>query len=404
MTNGEFGTNVTGWTGAAATPSRTTAFGGGEMTVTTDGAALGYVYQAITTVAGVRYVLNAIVRRGTAANAVIAAGTTSTGGEFGLRTTTNTGDTATRQGDTLTLAFTATGTTSYVTVGTHDAAGGVTAIFDNISVKSVDTVVAQANWNIDTMLDGTGPSAQTLDLTKAQILVIDFQYLGTGRCRMGFGIDGVIYYCHEFTWANESAGVYMGYGGSSPVRAEVANTATAGGTVTLDWHCSAVMSEGGTDGAGGIQFAANNGAAGSGVINAERTILGIRAATTFNSSIFRGQLIPLAVDLSATTNSIVWTLQLSPVAVLTWAAYSSSISGAEVTSTVAAVSTPGVVIDSGLVVALGASRGSQRTDGVVLLPVVYSGLKNIQESVVLVATPFTGNATVNAALSWIEVK
>lgn len=404
VSNGKITTNTTGWTGSGATPSRTTVFGGGELTVTTDGAAAGYAYQAITTVIGVRYVLSAIARRGTAASALIAAGTSDVGAELGARTTTNDGDTATRQGDTLSLVFTASGTTTYVTVGTADAAGGVTTIFDNISVAAVDNVVAQASWNIGPMLDGTGPSGVTLDLTKAQILVIDFQYLGTGRCRMGFDIDGMVYYCHEFDWANTGTGVYMGQGGSLPVRAEVDNTATAAGTVTLDWHCSAIMSEGGADAPTGLTFAANNAVAGSGSINAERSVIGIRAARELNSHTFRGQLIYTLADIAATGNSVLWTLQLNPVAVLTWAAYNSTYSGAEVTTTVAAISTPGVVVNSGVVPASAVNKGQGQASGAILLPVVYSGLKNVQESLVLVATPLTGNATVNASIVWIEVR
>lgn len=403
VTNGKLTTDVTGWTGSGATPTRTTAFGGGEMTVTTSGAAAGYAYQAITTVIGVRYVLSAIVRRGTAANAVLAVGTTATGGELGYKLTVNDGDTATRQGDTLSLVFTASGTTTYVTCGTHDTAGTVTAIFDNITCAAVDTVVAQASWNIDTMVDGTGPSGKTLDLTKAQILVIDLQYLGVGRCRMGFDIDGMVYYCHEFNWANTGAGVYMGQGGSLPVRAEVSNFGTAGGTVTLDWHCSAVMSECGQDDAVGLTFAANNGAAGSGSISAERSVIGIRAARELNGTTFRGQLIYMTADIAATSNSVLWTLQLNPVAVLTWAAYNATYSGAEVTTTVAAISTPGVVVNSGVVPASAVTKGQGQVTGTILLPVVYSGLKNVQESLVLVATPLTGSATVNASLVWIEV-
>ncbi len=45
--------------------------------------------------------------------------------------------------------------------------------------------VAQANWNVD-KLDGTGPSGKTINLTtspKAQILFMDFEWLGVGTVR-----------------------------------------------------------------------------------------------------------------------------------------------------------------------------------------------------------------------------
>jgi hypothetical protein len=54
----------------------------------------------------------------------------------------------------------------------------------------VETRVAQANWNLDKM-DGAGPSGLTLDITKAQILWMDIEWLGLGSVRMGFVINGL---------------------------------------------------------------------------------------------------------------------------------------------------------------------------------------------------------------------
>jgi len=73
---------------------------------------------------------------------------------------------------------------------------------------SADTRIAQADWNLDTM-DGNGESGVTLDFSKAQIFVIDFEWLGVGRVRMGVVIDGVVYYVHEFVHANYVTAVYM---------------------------------------------------------------------------------------------------------------------------------------------------------------------------------------------------
>jgi len=67
---------------------------------------------------------------------------------------------------------------------------------------TIEETVTQANWNVDKM-DGTGKSGITLDLTGCQILVIDFEWLGVGRVRVGFVIDGLIYYVHNFNHAND---------------------------------------------------------------------------------------------------------------------------------------------------------------------------------------------------------
>lgn len=108
--------------------------------------------------------------------------------------------------------------------------------------SAVDNTVAQANWNLDT-LDGSGPSGITLDVTKTNILVIDFEWLGVGRVRMGFNINGKTYYCHEFRNANNLTVVYMS-NPNLPIRYEIENDGT-GAASTLQCICCTVMSEGG---------------------------------------------------------------------------------------------------------------------------------------------------------------
>jgi len=110
------------------------------------------------------------------------------------------------------------------------------------SGAAVDTVVPQASWNGD-KLDGTGVSGLTLDLTKAQILWEDFEWLGVGSVRIGFVIDGQYIVCHTFENANNLDAVYMTTA-ILPVRYEITNTG-ASTAATLKQICSTVISEGG---------------------------------------------------------------------------------------------------------------------------------------------------------------
>lgn len=112
------------------------------------------------------------------------------------------------------------------------------------SGSAVDNEVTQANWNLDTM-DGNGTSGITLDFAKTQILFIDFEWLGVGRVRMGFVIDGKIYYAHEFNNANNLDVVYISTP-NLPLRYEIDNDGT-GAASTLEHICASVMSEGGID-------------------------------------------------------------------------------------------------------------------------------------------------------------
>lgn len=114
----------------------------------------------------------------------------------------------------------------------------------NTSGTPSDTrTVNQADWNGD-KLDGTGPSGLTLDTTKAQILYMDFEWLGVGSVRCGFVINGAFILCHTFNNANDLDKVYMTTA-ILPIRYEIENTAATASASTLTQICSSVVSEGG---------------------------------------------------------------------------------------------------------------------------------------------------------------
>ena len=101
--------------------------------------------------------------------------------------------------------------------------------------------VNQSSWNGD-KLDGTGPSGITLDPSKAQILWMDFEWLGVGSVRCGFVINGIFILCHTFNNANLITAVYMTTA-ILPVRYEI--TSTSALAASLKQICSTVISEGG---------------------------------------------------------------------------------------------------------------------------------------------------------------
>jgi hypothetical protein len=107
----------------------------------------------------------------------------------------------------------------------------------------INTRVIQGNWNIDT-LDGSGVSSYTLDLTKSQILWMDFEWLGVGSVRVGFVINGQFIPVHVFHHANLISTTYMTTA-TLPLRCEITNTDATSSSSTLKQICSSVMSEGG---------------------------------------------------------------------------------------------------------------------------------------------------------------
>jgi hypothetical protein len=107
----------------------------------------------------------------------------------------------------------------------------------------VNTPVAKASWNVDPM-DGSGPSGITLDLTKAQILFMDIEWLGVGTVRIGFIVNGNFYVCHKFHHANLITSTYITTA-SLPIRYEITNTGATSSASELKQICSTVLSEGG---------------------------------------------------------------------------------------------------------------------------------------------------------------
>jgi hypothetical protein len=86
-----------------------------------------------------------------------------------------------------------------ITEGTYLKCNGTNLIWEDVTQIGTTSVI-QSSWNIDTF-NGSGPSGKTLTIANAAetlLLVIDQEWLGVGRIRCGFIIDGVIYYAHQF--------------------------------------------------------------------------------------------------------------------------------------------------------------------------------------------------------------
>lgn len=102
--------------------------------------------------------------------------------------------------------------------------------------NGVDTeVVDQEDWSQG--------SLDFLDFSKAQILIIDYQWLGVGRVRCGFVHNGVPVYGHYFNHNNIATEVYMNQP-SLPFRWEIYNNGVTASNSTLMMICAAAYTEG----------------------------------------------------------------------------------------------------------------------------------------------------------------
>lgn len=165
------------------------------------------------------------------------------------------------------------------------------------SGSAVDTVVAQANWNID-KLDGTGASGITLDPTKTQLYIIDFLWQGVGRIRYGVDIGGDIYYVHEIENANVLTVPFITTP-DLPVRYEIRNTDVSAGA-TMKQICVSLISEGGYTQTGS-EFSADTGTTAN-AVTTEEPIIAIRMAATFGGKTNRKVAQVLHASYLAKTN------------------------------------------------------------------------------------------------------
>ena len=172
-----------------------------------------------------------------------------------------------------------------------DSASSIAVIQQNNGFLVPAVSARRENWNID-KLDGYGPSGKILQLSAANIFMIDYEWLGVGRTRYGFVIDGQICYCHAFNNAGNVAGSYM-LTPNLPVRAEIRQTGA--GTATMKMICCSIMSEGGADFTG-VTRAVDTGTTAITIIasKSRRALLGVRLQSTkldsvnevLNASIF----------------------------------------------------------------------------------------------------------------------
>lgn len=164
----------------------------------------------------------------------------------------------------------------------------------------VTQYINQNNWNIDNM-NGIGTSGIYLDFTKAQLFVIDFEWLGVGRVRFGFYVYGKIIYCHEILNVNIlNAEPYMS-SSNLPIRYMIQSVSGQRGSMIQ--ICSTVISEGGYNPIGRPFSIANT--AGVSIANTgsgEVLILMIRGGSSAGNY-YHQNIIPYAIDLVDAANN-----------------------------------------------------------------------------------------------------
>ena len=183
-----------------------------------------------------------------------------------------------------------------------------------------DTRIPQNEWNVN-KLNGTDDIKVTLDLTKAQILWTDIEWLGVGSVRTGFVINGQFVVAHVFHNANINDGAYMTTP-NLPIRYEITNTGNTTGSSVLGQICSTVISEGGYD-ARAIQHVVGS-----------TSLVGVTVGTAYTNlvTIKMSQsgavVVPAGADILNISNTdFEWALfkNATPSSALTYTSYTNNV-------------------------------------------------------------------------------
>jgi hypothetical protein len=250
----------------------------------------------------------------------------------------------------------------------------------------VENVVSQSSWNIDTFA--------SLDFSKAQIFAVDLEWLGVGRVRCGFIVDGEIKYCHEFKHANNIDGVYM-QTAILPLSYRMANTTAQASGRTLQQICCSVLSEGGYE-PDGATYSVSHSLAAIPNASGERVTAGIRMASGRTGNV----VLPTKIDVAcATSDIILWRLRLNPtVSGVTWIAANNGRGNVEVTTSATAVS-GGTIVNTGIV-SQGQSLGLTIDTAIRLaLGVNASG----ESDVLMLTVDSDVSAKAIGQIGWVEV-
>lgn len=263
--------------------------------------------------------------------------------------------------------------------------------------------VAQANWSIDKM-NGSGPSGITLDLTKVQILVIDFQALYVGRVRVGFDINGLVIWAHEFLHANLDVYPYI-QSANLPIRCGMTCTGTV--STTMNFICCSVASNGGQEDIGGYEFTVEgSGTAGN---STAVHILSVRPKTTFNSITNRTKFVLESVDVIVTGNTPVLAQLVLGQAISGTTAFAdvnATYSAFEYNTAGTISGSPGIIMLNTYIASSATNKTSisYRMDTRYPIALNAAGAVTALGTISVIATGLGATSACRASLNWREIR
>jgi len=266
--------------------------------------------------------------------------------------------------------------------------------------QMLETRVAQSEWNMD-KLDGSGPSDVVLDLSKAQIMFSEYEWLGAGSVRLGFAIDGSFVVAHQFNHANIVDSVYITTA-SLPVRYEIENLGTTSSSSSLKQICTTVISNGGYQ-----RRTESWSAARTDTVNVNSNfypLVSIRMASGRTDSV----IIPSGIDiLPIAQGNYEWALiRNATITGGTWTVHTPSTGNVEYNIDATSM-TGGTAVLQGLLSASNQANASVKLDGTLQRWDLQLGRTNadtpVSDTLTLAIRSLGGNQSAIGSMSWSDL-
>jgi hypothetical protein len=270
----------------------------------------------------------------------------------------------------------------------------------NGSTDDTTYKIPQSSWNGD-KFDGTGPSGRTIDLTKANILIIDVEWLGVGDVRVGFYVDGRPVTAHTFHNDNVHSTTYMTTA-CLPLRFEIENLNTTSSSSTAKQICNSVMSEAGYEGFSKRYNITKNGSSGTTLTSAgtQYPMIGIRLNSSRLDSIIVPSNLSTVLEETASNkpDTVLYRILLNPT--ITGGAWTTHYNGNVDYNITASSVSGGTDIIGGYISSSGQLDISSINDFHFQLGRTQAGVSDI---FMVTFTPINAGAIVYCDLSWFEI-
>jgi hypothetical protein len=263
---------------------------------------------------------------------------------------------------------------------------------------TTETRIARANWNGD-KLDGTGGSGITIDFTKFQTLVIEYNWF-TGHAEIKFIIGNYSHPIHQFEFNNSEDAVITNTP-FLPIKWDIHNTTGVSGTHTLEISSYATLSE-----AGSVPLGVKN--------TVTTPLVGVKCtdALTYypilsirlRSDRIKGIVLPLAFQVAALDNApIFYKVLLNPslTGATTWDSYDDT--HVEYNTDATALIEGDYTITAGYISPTG-QGGLINLNTESAFQIGRENMGTTSDVVTIAAASVSGNKDIYAALSWIEVR